>query len=71
MNTVWLGYIFAVISSVFSSIYVVPKKLSKQKPVSYAMIMGLGYLIASTAGYTILMCWRTSIALMLHQLNAI
>ena len=54
MNIIWQGYIFAVISSVFSAIYVVPKKLSKQKPVTYAMIMGCGYLIAASIGYAAL-----------------
>ncbi|NLA85754.1 MAG: EamA family transporter, partial [Clostridiales bacterium] len=35
-------------------IYVVPKKISKQKPITYAMIMGAGYFIASAIGYIIL-----------------
>lgn len=47
MSTIWLGYTFAIISSIFSAIYVVPKKHSKQKPATYAMIMGIGYFAVS------------------------
>lgn len=54
MNNLWLGYIFAIISSLFSAIYVVPKKLSKQKPATYAMIMGAGFFVTSAAGFTLL-----------------
>ncbi len=54
MDTIWLGYIFAVISSIFSAIYVVPKKLSGQRPSTYAMIMGIGYFAASVLGFAIL-----------------
>lgn len=54
MNTVWLGYIFAIISSIFSAIYVVPKKLSNRKPATYAMMMGIGYFAASTIGFVLL-----------------
>jgi len=50
----WLGYIFAIVSSLFSAIYVVPKKLSKQKPTTYAMIMGAGFFIASSVGFAVL-----------------
>ena len=54
MSTIWLGYVFAVVSSIFSAIYVVPKKLSKQKPITYAMIMGVGYFAASVIGFALL-----------------
>jgi len=54
MNTILWGYIFAIISSIFSAIYVVPKKLSKQKPVTYAMIMGIGYFFTSVIGFVLL-----------------
>jgi glucose uptake protein GlcU len=54
MNTIWIGYIFAITSSVFSAIYVLPKKLSKQKPITYAMIMGIGYFLASATGFVLL-----------------
>ena len=54
MSAVWMGYMLAVISSVFSAVYVVPKKLSKLGPVTYAMIMGVGFFIASAAGFAVL-----------------
>jgi len=38
----------------FSALYVVPRKLSRQKPIVYALIMGGGYFSASLAGYIIL-----------------
>jgi glucose uptake protein GlcU len=49
-----MGYVFAVISSIFSALYVVPKKLSRQKPITYAMMMGAGYFIASAVGFAVL-----------------
>lgn len=42
-----MGYLFAVISSLFFTAYVVPKKLSKQTPIKYSMFMGLGFFIVS------------------------
>lgn len=54
MNTIWLGYIFAIISSIFSAIYVVPKKLTKQKPATYAVVMGVGFFITSVIGFVLL-----------------
>ena len=54
MSTIWLGYIFAIISSIFSAIYVVPKKLSKRKPATYAMFMGIGYFTVSIIGFVLL-----------------
>lgn len=53
MDTIWLGYIYAVLSSLFSAIYVIPKKISKQKPIVYVMFMGAGFFIASTIGFVI------------------
>ena len=58
MKTIWLGYIFAIISSMFSAIYVVPKKLSKQKPITYAMIMGVGYFVISVMGFVLFKALR-------------
>ena len=54
MNTILLGYLFGITSSIFSAIYVIPKKLSNQKPIVYALIMGGGYFSASVIGYIIL-----------------
>jgi len=48
------GYLFAIVSSLFSAIYVIPKKISKQKPIVYVMFMGVGFFITSTIGYIIL-----------------
>jgi len=42
-----MGYLFAIISSLFFTAYVVPKKLSKQTPIRYSMFMGLGFFIVS------------------------
>ena len=42
-----MGYLFAIISSLFFTAYVVPKKLSKQTPIKYSMFMGLGFFIIS------------------------
>lgn len=42
-----MGYLFAIISSLFFTAYVVPKKLSKQTPIKYSMFMGLGFFIVS------------------------
>ena len=51
MNTVVLGYIFAILSSIFSALYVIPKKITKQKPIVYVMFMGIGFFIMSVLGY--------------------
>lgn len=42
-----LGYIFALISSIFFTAYVIPKKISKQIPINYSLFMGLGFFIVS------------------------
>lgn len=51
-----MGYIFATISSLFFTAYVVPKKISKQTPIKYSMFMGLGFFIIS-----IIMFWINKI----------
>jgi glucose uptake protein GlcU len=38
-----LGYVFAIISSVFYSLYVVPRKLSKLSPVVFSLFMSTGF----------------------------
>lgn len=45
------GYIFAVISSIFFSLYVIPRKLSKQHPVYFSLFMGLGFFSSSLVLY--------------------
>ena len=42
-----LGYIFAIVSSFFYSLYVVPRKLSKLPPVIFSFIMSVGFSISS------------------------
>ena len=42
-----IGYICALISSLFFTAYVIPKKMSKQKPIIYSLFMGLGFFIVS------------------------
>ena len=48
-----LGYIFAIISSMFFTAYVIPKKLSKQTPIKYSLFMGIGFFIISIIGFCI------------------
>lgn len=48
-----LGYIFALISSLFFTAYVIPKKLSKQTPLKYSLFMGLGFFIISSIMFII------------------
>lgn len=48
-----MGYLFAIISSLFFTFYVIPKKISKQTPIKYSLFMGLGFFIISIIMYTI------------------
>jgi len=45
--------VFAIISSLFSGIYVVPRKLSKLPAITYAMVMGLGNFAIAIIGYAL------------------
>ena len=47
------GCTFAVISSIFFALYVVPKKLTKQNPVYYTFFMSIGYFASSTVAYLV------------------
>lgn len=42
-----IGYVFAVISSLFFSLYVVPRKLAKQKPTLFTFLMTIGFSVGS------------------------
>lgn len=42
-----LGYLFAIISSLFFSFYVVPRKLSTLSPVQFSFLMSLGFFVSS------------------------
>jgi glucose uptake protein GlcU len=50
-NVVMIGYILAVICSIFFSLYVIPRKLSKLAPLYFSMLMGLGFFISSVVLY--------------------
>ena len=47
----FLGYMFPIISSLFFTIYILPRKFSKQKPIYYTMFVGLGFSIVSIIMY--------------------
>ena len=47
-----LGYTLAILSSVFHTLYIIPRKLSHQKPKYYTLYMSIGFVISS-----ILICW--------------
>lgn len=55
MNTI-LGYLYAIISSIFYSIYVIPKKIAKEKTMYYTVFMTLGFTVASIIAYIIFSC---------------
>lgn len=46
-----LGYLLAVVSSIFFSLYVIPRKLSKLSPLYFSMLMGLGFFVSSVILY--------------------
>lgn len=48
-----MGYLFAIISSLFFTFYVIPKKISKQTPIKYSLFMGLGFFTISLIIYII------------------
>ncbi len=46
-----LGYSFAVVSSLFYSFYVIPRKLSKLNPLEFSFLMALGFSVSSALLY--------------------
>jgi glucose uptake protein GlcU len=46
-----LGYLFAIVSSIFFSLYVIPRKLSKLPPLYFSTLMGLGFFASSVVLY--------------------
>jgi glucose uptake protein GlcU len=46
-----LGFFLAVISSLFYSLYVVPRKLSKLKPLEFSFLMAIGFFASTTVLY--------------------
>lgn len=49
MQNVVLGYILAIASSFFHTLYIIPRKISNQKPIYYILYMSIGFMIASIA----------------------
>jgi glucose uptake protein GlcU len=45
------GYLLAAFSSIFFSLYVIPRKFSKLRPLYFSMLMGLGFFISSVILY--------------------
>jgi len=43
----FLGFLFAVLSSIFLSLYIVPKKFNKTEPFVFTFFIGMGYFITS------------------------
>ena len=48
-----MGYIFSIITSVFFTLYVIPKKLSKATPLHYSLFQGIGFFAGGAAGFLI------------------
>lgn len=48
-----MGYLLAIVSSLFFTLYIIPKKISKQTPTKYSLFMGLGFFIISIIMYII------------------
>lgn len=46
-----LGYVYAIISSLFFSLYIVPRKLSKLPPELFSLLMSLGFFLGTTIIY--------------------
>jgi drug/metabolite transporter (DMT)-like permease len=45
------GYLFAILSSLFFSLYVVPRKLSKLPAIYFSLLMSLGFFVSSVILY--------------------
>lgn len=46
-----LGYIAAIISSIFFSLYIIPRKLSKLSPVIFSLFMSIGFSLSTIVLY--------------------
>mgnify|MGYP001613695954 CR=1 FL=1 len=46
-----LGYILALLSSIFFSLYIIPRKLSKLSPVIFSFFMSLGFFVSTVVLY--------------------
>jgi DME family drug/metabolite transporter len=52
-NSILIGYLYALAASFFFAFYIVPKKLTKQKPILFSFFMGCGFLFGSIFLYLI------------------
>lgn len=48
-----LGYLFAALSSIFFSLYVIPRKLTRANPVYFSLLMGTGFFASSVILYVL------------------
>ncbi len=48
-----MGYLLAFISSIFFSLYVIPRKLSDQPVLLFSLLTGIGFFVSSTALYLV------------------
>lgn len=46
-----LGFLLAIVSSLFYSLYVVPRKLSKLKPLEFSFLMATGFFVSTVVLY--------------------
>ena len=53
INSALIGYLYALAASFFFAFYIVPKKLTKQRPILYSFFMGFGFLLGSIILYLI------------------
>lgn len=53
INSAIIGYLYALVASFFFAFYIVPKKLTKQKPILFSFFMGCGFLVGSIILYLI------------------
>lgn len=56
-----MGFIFAFITSLFFTAYVVPKKLTAQTPLRYSVFQGIGFFAASAAAFLISRISKSSV----------
>lgn len=50
-----MGYLLAFVSSIFFSLYVIPRKLSKADPLTFSLLTGLGFFISSLVVYVFML----------------
>lgn len=56
-----MGYIFSIITSVFFTLYVIPKKLSHATPLHYSLFQGIGFFAGGAAGFLIFSLTSSSV----------